>query len=124
MKRPQLITFVLRGLSKQCLLWFRSGGSYSDGEELLTEGYKMFAGEGWSLLAANTLVSLAKCQFQLRKWEKYPFVDLFIYLFTRSFVRSFTRVVVHSFVCSFICLFICSFVCSFIRSVIYFIPCH
>ena len=53
---------------------FRSGGSYGDAEELLTEGYKMFAEEGWGLLAANTLLSLAQCQFQLRNWEKYPFL--------------------------------------------------
>ena len=52
---------------------FRSGGSYGDAEELLTEGYKMFAEEGWGLLAANTLLSLAQCQYQLRNWEKYPF---------------------------------------------------
>ena len=43
---------------------FRSGESYGDAEELITEGYKMFAEEGWGLLAANTLLSLAQCQFQ------------------------------------------------------------
>lgn len=51
--------------------FYVSGGSYGDGEELLTEGYKMFAEEGWGLLAANTLLSLAQCQYQLRNWEKY-----------------------------------------------------
>ena len=34
----------------------------------------MFAEEGWGLLAANTLLSLAQCQFQLRNMEKYPFI--------------------------------------------------
>lgn len=51
--------------------FYMSGGSYGDAEELLTEGYKMFAGEGWGLLAANTLICVAKCQYQLRNWEKY-----------------------------------------------------
>ncbi|XP_046849387.1 trafficking protein particle complex subunit 10-like [Xenia sp. Carnegie-2017] len=51
--------------------FYMSGGSYGDAELLLTDGYKMFAEEGWGLLAANTLLSLAQCQYELRKWEKY-----------------------------------------------------
>ncbi|XP_028409754.1 trafficking protein particle complex subunit 10-like [Dendronephthya gigantea] len=51
--------------------FYMSGGSFGDAEELLTEGYKMFAEEGWGLLAANTLLCLAQCQYQLRNMEKY-----------------------------------------------------